>query len=80
MSPRKSPDLSRAFGLVLRRARFGVGLSQEELAAKSGLHRTYISQVERGLKSPSLSTLQALANALHRPVHLLVKEAEEETR
>ena len=39
------------------------GMSQEELAFKTELHRTYISQLERDLKSPSLRTVSAIAAA-----------------
>src|SRR5215472_13687801 len=60
---RLSPE--RAFGRVLREARVNHRLSQEELAARSGYHRTYIGQLERGEKSPSLRTLFALAGTLN---------------
>jgi transcriptional regulator with XRE-family HTH domain len=53
-----------AFGNVLRDVRLTKGLSQEELAYRSGLHRTYISILERGLKSPSLSTIFRLFSIL----------------
>lgn len=39
-------------------------MSQEKLAAESELHRTYVSQLERGIKTPSLGALFALASAL----------------
>jgi transcriptional regulator with XRE-family HTH domain len=57
-----SPEV--AFGRVLRRLRESQSISQEELAARSGYHRTYIGQLERGEKSPSLRTLFALAGTL----------------
>jgi len=60
--------LNRALGTVLRRERTGLGLSQEELAERAELHRTYISQLERGLKSPSLARLADLADALCVPL------------
>ncbi len=53
------------------------GLSQEELAALADLHRTYISQLERGLKSPSLRAIEMLAMALGRQPHELIKQAEQ---
>jgi transcriptional regulator with XRE-family HTH domain len=58
----------------LRRSR--AGLSQEALAQLSGLHRTYISDVERGRKSISVKTLCALANALQVRPHVLIAAAE----
>jgi transcriptional regulator with XRE-family HTH domain len=57
-------QLQERFGVALRRARTRAKLSQEALAEESGLHRTYVSQLERGLKSPSLDTMYRLASAL----------------
>lgn len=53
-----------AFGLVLRNLRRGRGISQEDLALESGLDRTFISLLERGLRQPTLRTLIQLANSL----------------
>jgi len=56
----KSSDnrpLGSSFGLVLRQLRQNSGLSQEQLGFESGYHRTYISMLERGKKSPSLQTI-----------------------
>lgn len=47
----------RRFADSLRNARENAGISQEQLAERAGLHRTYISQLERGLKSPSLDVI-----------------------
>ena len=49
---------------MLRRLRQGRGLSQEALGFESGYHRTYISLLERGQKSPSLQKLFNLSKAL----------------
>ncbi|WP_316228740.1 helix-turn-helix transcriptional regulator [Bradyrhizobium sp. SZCCHNR1045] len=65
-------SLEIAFGQRLRLKRNKCGLSQEELAHRSGLHRTYVSQIERGLKSPSLSTIYALAAALDEDAGVLI--------
>src|SRR5262245_2786344 len=54
-----------AFGKVLREIRKERGLSQETLAFESGYHPTYIGQLERGQKSPSLRTIMTLAVVLH---------------
>jgi transcriptional regulator with XRE-family HTH domain len=70
-SPRK---LAEAFGAVLREARMERGLSQEDLGFESGYHRTYVSLLERGLKSPSLQTIFELARALNiQPSDLLTR-------
>ncbi len=53
-----------AFARVLRSFRATAGLSQEELAFRAGLHRTYVSQLERGIKSPSLKTAMRLSEVL----------------
>lgn len=57
-----SPEV--AFGRVLRRMRKSCDVSQDDLGAKSGYHRTYIGMLERGEKSPSLRTLFNLAATL----------------
>ena len=71
--------LNKAFGETLRAARQDAGFSQEELAAKSRLHRTYVSQLERGQKSPSLAVIAALARSLGVTAHELVRAAEAQT-
>lgn len=68
----QSKTLEAAFGERLRTKRLEHQLSQEELAHQSGLHRTYISQIERGLKSPSLKTIYALATVLGEDAGVLV--------
>ncbi|GGA02682.1 helix-turn-helix domain-containing protein [Okeania sp. KiyG1] len=47
-------SLAEAFGRVLKQKREALKLSQEELGFEAGLHRTYISLLERGLKSPTI--------------------------
>lgn len=73
----KSDSLEEKFGDVIRRHRQNLKISQEELADRCNLHRTYVSQIERGLKSVSLKTLVRLAKALKTRPYLLVKEAED---
>jgi transcriptional regulator with XRE-family HTH domain len=57
-------DLKAVLGAAIRRERSHLGISQEELAKKSGLHRTYVSDLERGARNPSVGSLQKLARAL----------------
>lgn len=59
-----SRDIRQLFGQRLRTIRKGKGLTQEELADKAGLHFTYVGQIERGLRNPSLINLHKLAKAL----------------
>ncbi|MFY9728568.1 MAG: helix-turn-helix transcriptional regulator [Bryobacteraceae bacterium] len=59
----RDPILTQV-GQRIRNLREGKGISQEVLAEKSGLHRTYIGGVERGLRNPSLKSLQRIAKGL----------------
>jgi transcriptional regulator with XRE-family HTH domain len=65
--------VQRRYGVILQKQRTKAGLSQEELAFKAGVHRTYISQLERGLKCPSLATLLQISRALQMPLHQMLK-------
>lgn len=57
-------NVKTQFGRHLRMLRQKRNLTQEELADRAGLHFTYIGQIERGLRNPSLVNLQKLAKAL----------------
>lgn len=64
--------LEAAFGNVIRQLRAEKGLSQEKLSFESGLDRSYISQLECGLRQPSLVTIFQLAKALQTsPAHII---------
>jgi transcriptional regulator with XRE-family HTH domain len=63
------------FGQNVRRIRNEVGLSQEELAFRAKLHRTYISSVERGARNVSLENIFAIAEALGVPPGDLLKSS-----
>jgi transcriptional regulator with XRE-family HTH domain len=60
----------------LRESRNGRGLTQEKLAFESGCHPTYIGQLERGKKSPSLRVIMALAAALNTRGSELIRRVE----
>jgi len=68
--------LAQQFGLVVRRRREKVGLSQEALADEAGLHRTYISLLERGLRTPSILVVQKLAKAMSTTMTSLIRQLE----
>lgn len=57
-------SVCRRVGQNLRRAREALGISQEDLADRAGLHRTYVSGVERGVRNPTVTVLEKLAKAL----------------
>ncbi len=57
-------DIQKKFGDKLREVRKQKGLSQESLALKSRLHRTYISDIERGARNVSLRNIEKIAKAL----------------
>ena len=60
-------DIRRQVGLNVRQIRQERGWSQEDLAFESGLDRTYISGVERGVRNPTVLVLSELAQALKVP-------------
>jgi transcriptional regulator with XRE-family HTH domain len=57
-------DLTHYLGPAIRKHRELIRLSQEELADRSGLDRTYISGIERGRRNPTIKILQKVADAL----------------
>ena len=71
---RISPE--KALGLVLRALREKSSLSQEALAYEADLHRTYIGQLERGEKSPSLKTVFAIAASLDAAPSEIIRNVE----
>lgn len=66
--------VEKAFGQVLKKYRTSRNLSQEALALECGLHRTYISILERGLKNPTLGNVFLIAEVLGVEVEDLIKE------
>ena len=70
------PILNSALAAIITRYRRAAGYSQEELAEHAEIHRTYVSQIERGIKSPTLPVLFRLASALNISVAELIGEVE----
>jgi len=65
-------------GRVISKLRQERGLSQELFAELAGVHRTYVSQLERGIKSPTLAVLSKIADALKVKASELVRLSEAE--
>ncbi len=64
--------LLRALGQRLRARRLALGLTQQELAAKIGIHYTFLGYIERGRKLPNLITLIRIAKTVHVPLTQLI--------
>lgn len=67
-------NILNVFGKNVRKYRSLLGLSQEKLAEKCGLHRTYISDIECFRRSISLENIQKIADALEIDTYLLFVE------
>jgi transcriptional regulator with XRE-family HTH domain len=65
------------FGKVVRSHREALGISQEELAARAGLHRTYIGSVERGERNISLKNIYLFSVALEISAGRLLTQVDE---
>ncbi len=64
------------YGQAVRKIRFEQGISQEELADRCGLHRTYISDVELGKRNLSLENIERIAISLNKTLSEFFKEVE----
>ncbi|MBP2029054.1 transcriptional regulator with XRE-family HTH domain [Acetoanaerobium pronyense] len=69
-------DIIKVFADNVKKYRLVLGLSQEAFAEKSGLHRTYISAIERQKRSIALDNVQKIADALEIETHLLFIDGE----
>lgn len=67
-------DVRKRVGLNVKTLRQERGLSQEALAFECGLHRTYVSGVERGVRNPTVVVLERIATALGAPAARLLEE------
>ena len=66
-------NVRQIFGQNLRRKRETLGISQEDLAEKAGLHRTYIGSVERGERNVSIDNMERLAVAVGSTIEQLLE-------
>ncbi len=70
----------RAFGQAVRERRLQLGVSQEKLGFLSGLDRTYVSALERGVRNPTVLVLWKVAKGLEATLGEILGRAEEITR
>ena len=76
-SPRHANDpVLIALGAAIRRSRLARGISQEELAHRSAIDRSYMSSIERGGQNPGLVSIVLIARAMDMTVTELMAEAE----
>jgi transcriptional regulator with XRE-family HTH domain len=69
-------NITPALGIVIRNLRRAAKMSQEELADRANIHRTTVSQLERGLKSPTVALLAKVAKALDTTPSRIMKMLE----
>jgi transcriptional regulator with XRE-family HTH domain len=68
--------LKSAFGKAVRNRRLASGISQEKLAELADIHRTYVGDVERGLRNIAIINMFRIAEALNTPLTSLVGDME----
>ena len=73
MCPSQSMDIRQVMAGNLRRIRKEKGFSQEALAFECGIHRTYVSGVERGIRNPTIMIVAKIAVALDVPASALLE-------
>jgi len=72
-------DILKTFGEKVRLLRVKQNLSQEELAFRAGLHRTYIGMIERAEKNITLINIEKLAKALNTSIAELLSNGKKES-
>lgn len=78
MKAGNTEEILKVFGMIIQNLRLDMNISQAELAERGDFNRTYISDLERGKKQASLSTILRLAEALEVQPHELMKFLERE--
>ena len=73
-------DVQKGFGAEVKRRRVQLGISQEKLAERASLHRTYVSDVEAGKRNPSLASIQRLTLALGASLGAIFASVEDGTK
>jgi transcriptional regulator with XRE-family HTH domain len=76
MTKKARVDVRERFGFALKARREELGLTQEDLAEIAGIHRTYLSDIERGSRNVSLINIERIAGALSLSLPELFRRVE----
>jgi transcriptional regulator with XRE-family HTH domain len=76
----RSPAVQRRLGQAVKTVRTANGKTQEDVARASGLHPTYISDIERGARNPSWEAVTRLAKGIGVPVAEIAAEYDRRTK
>ncbi len=76
MGKRAKADIRERFGFAVKDRREALGLTQEEFAERAGIHRTYLSDIERGTRNVSLINIERVAQGLALEISELLQLAE----
>lgn len=71
-------EIKAKFGKIIKQLRTNMGLSQEELAYRAGVHRTYIGMIERAEKNITIENINKLSKALNVPLSSIFIEIEKD--
>ncbi len=74
MKRKAGHDIRIRFGISVKRRRSELGISQEELAGRADLHRTYIADIERGTRNVSLMNIDKIAKGLDTTMSDLLED------
>jgi transcriptional regulator with XRE-family HTH domain len=78
MRKKGKSDIRERFGFAVKSRREELNLTQEDLAHKAGIHRTYLSDIERGSRNVALINIDRLAEALSLSLSELFRTVERE--
>ena len=70
-------DFKKVLGMRVSRLRHGAGMTQDALAERCGIYRTYLSRIEAGTANPTIVVVAALASALKVPLDSLFHSFDE---
>ncbi len=76
MGKRAKGDIRERFGFAVKDRREALGLTQEEFAERAGIHRTYLSDIERGTRNVSLVNIERVAQGLSMKMSELFQAVE----